>query len=112
MSRIIRVIIQNSLHQNKNREEVKSREIRYLSDLFIVNLLSVFDLVQRILNIYPNYLTNCLYFGEVKAPYSKIGNTLFAFASEDARLTEKSDQSHCAKTANLITVIYLNYLHI
>ena len=36
MSRIIRVIIQNSLHQNKNREEVKNKEIRYLPDLSIV----------------------------------------------------------------------------
>jgi len=44
MSSIIRVIIQNSLHQNKNREEVKDREIRYLPDLSIVNLLSVFVL--------------------------------------------------------------------
>ena len=30
------------LHQNKNREEVKNREIRYLPDLSIFNLLSVF----------------------------------------------------------------------
>ena len=33
--RIIREIIQNSLHRNKNREEVKNREIRYLPDLSI-----------------------------------------------------------------------------
>ena len=33
MCMIIRVIIQNSLYQNKNREEVKNREIRYLPDL-------------------------------------------------------------------------------
>ena len=32
MSKIIRVIIQDSLHQNKNREEVNNREIRYLPD--------------------------------------------------------------------------------
>jgi len=36
MSRIIRVIIKNSLHQNKNRDEVKNREIRYLPDLSVV----------------------------------------------------------------------------
>ena len=30
MSRIIRVLIQNSLHQTKDRKEVKNREIRYL----------------------------------------------------------------------------------
>ena len=30
------------MHQNKNREEVKNREIRYLPDLSIVNLLSDF----------------------------------------------------------------------
>ena len=44
MSRIIRVIIQNSLYENKNREEVNNREIKYLSDLSIVNLLSVYIL--------------------------------------------------------------------
>ena len=42
MSRIMRVIIKKKLYQNKNREEVENREIRYLPDLFIVNLLSVF----------------------------------------------------------------------
>ena len=63
------VIIQNSLHQNKNREEVKNREIRYLSDLSIFNLLSVFILVQRFLNYYYNYPTHRLYFGEVETPY-------------------------------------------
>ena len=66
MSRIIRVIFQNSLHQNKDREEVKNREIRYLPDLSIFNLLSVFVLVQRILNYYP---TDRLYFYEVETPY-------------------------------------------
>ena len=66
MSRIIRVIIQNSSYQNKNREEVKNREIRYLPDLSIVNLLSVFVLVRRILNYYP---THRLYFREVETPY-------------------------------------------
>jgi len=35
MSRIIKLLIQNSLHQNKNREEVKNSEIGYLSDLSI-----------------------------------------------------------------------------
>ena len=37
------------INQNKNREEVNYRQIRYLPDLSIVNLLSVFVLVQRIL---------------------------------------------------------------
>ena len=41
---LIRVTIQNYLHQNKNREEVKNREVRYLPDLSIFNLLSVFVL--------------------------------------------------------------------
>ena len=70
MSRIIGVIIQNSLHQ-KNRDEVKNREIRYLSDPSIFNLLSVFVLVGRILNYHdlPNYPTHRLYFGEVETPY-------------------------------------------
>ena len=71
ISRIIRVIIQNSLHQIKNREKVKNRDIRYLPDLSIFNLLSVFDLVQRILNYYPNYPTHRLNFEEVETPYSK-----------------------------------------
>ena len=52
MNRIIRVIIQIFLYQNKN-------------------LLSVFVLVQRILNYYPNYPTRRLYFGEVETPYTK-----------------------------------------
>ena len=61
MSRIIRVVtIQNSLHQNKNREEVNNREIRHLPDLSIFNLHSVFVLVQRIFNHYPNYPSHIL----------------------------------------------------
>ena len=56
-----RIIIQNSLYQNKNREEVKNREIRYLPDLFTFNLLSVFVLAQRILNYYPNCPNTLLY---------------------------------------------------
>ena len=63
------VSIQNSLHQNKNREGVKNREIRYLPDLSFFNLLSVYALVQRILNYYPNYSNHRLYFGEVETPY-------------------------------------------
>ena len=74
MSRIIRVIIQNSFHQNKNREEVKNRKIRYLPDLSIFDLLSVFVLVQRILNYHPNYPTHRLYFGEVETLYSDFNN--------------------------------------
>ena len=69
MIRKIRVLIQNSLYQNKNREEVKNREISYLPYLFIFILLSVFVLVQRILNYYTNYPTHRLYFGEVETSY-------------------------------------------
>ena len=58
MSRIIKV--QNSLYQNNNGEE---------PDLSNFNLLSVFVLVQRISNYYPNYPTNRLYFGEVETPF-------------------------------------------
>ena len=64
------VIIQNSSYRKKNREEVNSREIRYLPDFSIFNLFSVFLLVQRIWNYYPNYPTHRLYFGEVETPYS------------------------------------------
>ena len=60
------VIIQNYLHQNKNREEVTNRQISYLPDLSIVNLLSAFVLVQRILNHYHYYPTHRLYFGGSK----------------------------------------------
>ena len=63
MSRIIRVIIQKSLYQNINRKR-----------LTIVNLFSIYILVQRFLNYYPNYSTHRLYFGEVEAPYSEKGN--------------------------------------
>ena len=67
---MIRVIIQNSLYQNKNREEVKNREIRYLPDLPIFISLSVVVLEQVILNYYPNYPTHRLYFGEVETLYT------------------------------------------
>ena len=69
----------NSLYQNKNREGVKNREIRYLPDLSIVNLLSVFVLVERILNYYPNYAIHCLYFGEVETPYITKQTEVFPF---------------------------------
>ena len=69
MSRIISVIIQNSLQQNKNREEVKNREIRYLPDLSIFKLLSVFVFVQIFLYYHPNYPTRRLYFEEVEIHY-------------------------------------------
>ena len=50
---------------------MKHREIRYLPDLSIFNLLSVFVLVQRILNYYSYYPTHRLYFGEVETPCTK-----------------------------------------
>ena len=59
MSRLIRVLIHIFLHQNKKREEVKSREIRYLPDLSIFN---------------HNYPTHHLYFEEVETPYRKCLN--------------------------------------
>ena len=63
------------MHQNKTREEINNREIMYLPDLSIVNLLSVFVLVQRILNYFPDYCTDSLYFGQVETPYSvRAGN--------------------------------------
>ena len=50
MSRIIRVIIQNSLHQN--REEVKNREIRKIPDpsiiatyLIVINLVFIITII-------------------------------------------------------------------
>ena len=49
--------------------EVKNTEIRYLPVLSIFNLLSVYVLVQKNLNYYPNYPTHRLYFGEVETPY-------------------------------------------
>ena len=75
MSRIISVLIQNSLHQNKNIEEVTIFEIRYLPDISIFNLPSVFVLVQKLLNYYPNYPTHRLYFGEVETPYRVGGSS-------------------------------------
>jgi len=59
-------MIQNCLHQNKNRNEVKNREIRYLHDLSIFNLLSVFVMVQRILSYYPNHPTRLYILGKSK----------------------------------------------
>ena len=78
MSRIIRVIIPNYLNQNKNREDVKNRGIRYLPDLSIFNLLSVFVWVQKMLSYYPNYPTHGLYFGEVETPYRLESHHLYA----------------------------------
>ena len=43
-----------------------------LPDLSIVNLLSVFVLVQRILNKYLIYPTRRSFLGEVETPYSAI----------------------------------------
>ena len=63
---MIRVLIQNSLHQNQNGEDVKNGEIGYLPDLSIFNLLSAIVLVGRILNYYPNYT---LYFEEIEIAY-------------------------------------------
>ena len=57
------------MHQNKNREEVKNREIQYLPELSIFNLHSVFT--QIILNYYPNYPIHRLYFVEVETPHRK-----------------------------------------
>ena len=56
MSRKIRVIIENSLYQNQNREKVKRGSF---------TLLSLFVLVQIILNYYPNYPAHRLYFRDV-----------------------------------------------
>ena len=72
MRRIIRVIIQNSLHRNINREEVNNRDIEWIPDHSIVNLLFASVLVQRILNYYPNHLSHRLYFGVVETPYYEI----------------------------------------
>ena len=41
-----------------------------LPNLSILNLLSVFLLVRRILNYFSNYPTHRLYFGEVETPYA------------------------------------------
>ena len=54
-------------------QEVNNREIRYLPDLTIVNLLPVFILVQKLLNYFPNYPTHSLYFGEVETPHCHTG---------------------------------------
>ena len=62
------------MYQNINREEVKNREIRYLPDVSIVNLLSVFVLVQIILNYYP---TQRLYFEEVETPYGIVDDKMY-----------------------------------
>ena len=58
-------MIQNSLYQNTNREEVKNRDL--LISLLLTS--SLFFLVQRILNYYPNNPTHRLYIGEVETPY-------------------------------------------
>ena len=81
MSRIIKVIIQKSLCQNKIREEVEHREIRYLPYLSIFSLLSVFVLVQIICNYYLNYPTHRLYFGEVETTYRVYGGRRVAIVA-------------------------------
>ena len=35
-----------------------------------MNLFSIYVLIQRLLNYYPNYSTRRLYFGEVETPYN------------------------------------------
>ena len=103
MSRIIREIIKIYLYQNKIEEEVKNIEIMYLPDLSIFNFLSVFVLVQRILNYHPHYPTHRLYFGEVETHYrlkiSSVRNEYFKSYStslsgaftESPNLEAKSD---------------------
>ena len=63
-------------HQQRSEKEVKNREIRYLPDLTIFSLFSVFVLIQRILKHYPNYPTHRLYFGEVETPYINLHDYL------------------------------------
>ena len=69
-SGVLFTVLIHGVSFTKNREEIKNRVIRYLPDLSIVNLLSAFVLVQRILNYCPNYPTHRLYFGEVETPYT------------------------------------------
>ena len=100
---MIRVIIKNSLHQSKNRDEVNNRGIRYLPDLSIVNLLSVFVLVQRILNYYP---THRLYFGEVEKPYRLSGiqteqKTCVFHVCFDASIRISCGQHQCNAVASI-----------
>ena len=115
MSRIIRVIIQNSLHQNKNREKVKNREIRYLPDLSIFNYV----LVQRILNYYPNYPSHRLYFGEVKhlIHYQDLGIFHAKFCLYIIRYSHSQTCGHKLKNFQIIekhSILYnlKNFLHI
>ena len=70
MSRLIRVLIPNYLRQNKNREEDNNRD--QVIPVLSTCSLSVFVLVQRIFNYYPNYHAHRLYFGEVETPYYKV----------------------------------------
>ena len=44
--------------------------------LTIVNLFSIYVLVQRLFNCYPNYSTHRLYFGEVETPYTEKKKTI------------------------------------
>ena len=46
-----------------------SHVINKVFQLSIVNLLSVFVLMQNFLYYYPNYPTHRVYFGEVETPY-------------------------------------------
>ena len=88
MSRIIRLLIKNSLHQNKNRE------IRYLPDLSIVNLLSVFVLVQKFLNYYPNYPTHRIYFREVETPNCKMYYRIANNKYPHRKIAHKKNHKH------------------
>ena len=56
MSRKIMVIIQNSSYQNINKDEVNNREIRFLPDLSIFNLLSVYILGKSKQLIHPRQM--------------------------------------------------------
>ena len=48
-----------------------SHVINKVFQLSIVNLLSVFVLMQNFLYYYPNYPTHRVYFGEIDSPYRR-----------------------------------------
>ena len=57
--------------------------------LTIVNLFSIYVLVQKLLNYYPTLSTRRLYFGEVETPYGLAQNTFLNTLETHLRKRDK-----------------------
>ena len=72
--------------------------------LTVVNLFSIYVLVQRLLNYYPSYSTRRLYFGEVETPYKL--TTRYPWAAIPTQLPRGNRGRFATRKLCVITDIY------